>query len=191
MAGRLIVIGGLPGTGKSTIAPMVARRLCASWLRVDAIEQAMRRSMGLGEDVGEAGYVVAYAIAEANLALGHGVVADCVNPLALTRSAWRDVAARAQARILEVELRCSDATEHRRRVEVRESDIEGLALPAWPAVAARRYEPWPEPHLLIDTATVTPDQAASRIVAASGFGTAEPGQPAECLSRDPRPDHPC
>jgi predicted kinase len=177
MAGRLIVLGGLPGTGKSTIALRVSRRLRASWLRVDAIEQAMRRSLGLGEDVGEAGYAVAYAIAEANLALGHNIIADCVNPLALTRSAWRDVATRAAAQIVEVELRCTDSTEHRRRVEQRTSDIEDLALPDWPAVAARRYEPWPEPHLVIDTAAVTADEAASLILAASDFETLEPNRP--------------
>ena len=173
MPGRLIVFGGLPGTGKSTIAAMVARRLGASWLRIDAIEQAMRQSMGLGEDVGDAGYVVAYAIAEANLALGHSVIADCVNPLALTRSAWRAVAARAEAQIFEVELQCSVASEHRRRVEQRADDVEGLALPDWAAVAARRYEPWPEPHFIIDTAATTADEAASLIVAASGLGLAD------------------
>lgn len=159
----LIVLAGLPGTGKSTVARRLAERLSAQWLRVDAIEQALRDALGLGEDVGEAGYVAAYAVARSNLEVGGSVIADCVNPLALTRAAWRGVAARVASPIVEVELVCSDAAEHRRRIEARTSDIEGLALPSWPAVLARRYEPWPEPHLVIDTARMAPDQAAAAI----------------------------
>lgn len=168
MAGLLIVLSGLPGTGKSSAARRVAERLGASWLRIDAIEQALRRSLSLGEDVGEAGYAVAYALAGIGLDLGQPVVGDCVNPLAITRAAWRDVARRAAAPILEVELVCTDAAEHRRRVEQRTGDIEGLVLPSWSAVLARRYEPWEAPHLIIDTAATSPDEAASAVLRAAG-----------------------
>ncbi|MGI8533050.1 MAG: AAA family ATPase [Geodermatophilaceae bacterium] len=39
----LIVFGGLPGTGKTTLSAALARRLRASYLRVDAIEAACSR----------------------------------------------------------------------------------------------------------------------------------------------------
>ncbi len=57
----LIVFGGLPGTGKTTLAQMLARRERASYVRVDAIELGLV-SAGLVTDqhaVGPAGYVVA------------------------------------------------------------------------------------------------------------------------------------
>jgi predicted kinase len=38
----LIVFGGLPGVGKSTIATMLSRRLGATHLRIDSIVQALR-----------------------------------------------------------------------------------------------------------------------------------------------------
>src|SRR6185295_18936027 len=81
----LIVFGGLPGTGKTTVARQVADRLGATYLRIDTIEQALRETLELADDVGPAGYVVAYALSETNLALGNVVVADCVNPVPVTR----------------------------------------------------------------------------------------------------------
>jgi predicted kinase len=40
----LIVFGGLPGVGKTALARAVAQELAAAYLRVDAIEAAMRRA---------------------------------------------------------------------------------------------------------------------------------------------------
>ena len=162
----LVVIGGLPGTGKTTIARLVAEQVNAIYIRIDAIEQALRVALELAADVGDAGYVVAYAISEANLALGHTVVADCVNPLTVTRAAWRNVAKETASPIVEVEVTCSDATEHRRRVERREIDIPGLVAPTWAAVMARDYEPWAEPRVAVDTAQMTAVEAAFTIVEA-------------------------
>jgi predicted kinase len=98
----LIVFGGLPGTGKTTLACALAEERRAVYLRIDAIEQALRSSGALAGDVGPAGYMVAYALAEANLRLGRTVVADSVNPLPVTRDAWRGVAATAAAAIIEI-----------------------------------------------------------------------------------------
>lgn len=160
----LVVFGGLPGTGKTTLARQVADRLGATYVRIDTIEQVLRSSLGLAEDVGPAGYEVAYGICEDNLAPGRTVVADCVNPLPITRSAWRDVARRAESPLFEIEVICSDEAEHRRRVESREIDIPGLIAPTWAAVMARDYEPWPGPRMVIDTARATTAEAVSAIL---------------------------
>jgi predicted kinase len=76
----LIVFGGLPGTGKTTLASSLARERSATYLRIDTIEQALRTSGVLKSGVGPSGYMVAYALAETNLRHGQTVVADCVNP---------------------------------------------------------------------------------------------------------------
>jgi predicted kinase len=115
----LIVFSGLPGVGKTTVSKALATRSGAVYLRIDAIEQAMKAAGAM--TIGAAGYAAAQAIALANLRLGHGVVADCVNPVDDSRQGWRDVAAQAPATLVDIHLICSDAAEHRRRVEGRDS----------------------------------------------------------------------
>ncbi len=161
----LIVLAGLPGTGKTTIARLLCAALGAAHVRVDTVEQALRASGPAGADVGPAGYVIAYGIAADNLRLGLHVVADSVNPVQATRQAWLDVAAKLAVPSLMVELRCSDEAEHRRRIETRQADIEGHVLPRWEAVEARAYEPVDCGALLIvDTAKLTAQEAAQVIL---------------------------
>jgi predicted kinase len=76
----LIVFGGLPGTGKTTISRVIATRHSATYLRINAIKQAIRGAVVLdgGVDIGPAGYLVANVLAESNLTTGRIVVADCV-----------------------------------------------------------------------------------------------------------------
>jgi len=150
----LIVFSGLPGSGKSSIARELAKKTGAFLLRIDWIEQAIKES-GISQ-VNEAGYLVAYALAEENLRLGRDVIGDSVNGLSLTREAWLEVSMRAEADIIEVEIICSDLDEHQRRVETRVGDIQGHLPPKWQDVNGRirrEYEPWEGAvPLTIDTA---------------------------------------
>jgi len=153
----LIIFGGLPATGKRTLSRELARTLVAVHLRIDTIEQRLR---DVGCDVSRGqGYEVAYALAADNLMLGHIVIADSVNPITLTRQAWRDVAMAANAPFKEVEIVCSDIEEHQSRVQNRHVDIKGLALPTWQDITRHDYEPWCGDIIRIDTAGKTPQQS--------------------------------
>ncbi len=163
----LLSLGGLPGVGKTTLARGLAQRTGAVHLRVDTIEQALR-SWNAG-DVGPAGYLVAYAVAEDNLRLGRMVIADSVNPLAVTRDAWRAVAERASARLVEIEVICSDPALHRRRVETRTTDIDGLVLPTWQAVLDRDYARWDRPRIELDTARATVEENVTEFMTRLGL----------------------
>src|SRR3954451_4266741 len=78
--GVLIVISGLPGTGKSAVAAALAARLGAAHLSIDPIEDAL---LGAGIprswETGVAAYEAARVMAEQNLSLGASVVVDAVN----------------------------------------------------------------------------------------------------------------
>lgn len=145
----LVVLGGLPGTGKSTLASALGERLGAMHIRIDTIEQAMRDA---GQTIaGPEGYLVARDVARENLRLGVAVIVDAVNPVAYTRELWQEVAAATGARLVEIELVCGDSAEHRRRVESRTVDIDGFRLPTWQDVLDRGYEPWRTAEV-VDTA---------------------------------------
>ena len=147
----LIVFGGLPGVGKTTIARELARQVGAAYVRIDSIEYALMESGRFTGGVHDAGYRVAYAVAEDNLRAGLTVIADSVNPLPITREAWRDVARRAGVLAVEVEVVCTDPAEHRRRVEDRGSDFPGWTL-SWQEVVDRDYCAWDRDRIVLDTA---------------------------------------
>ena len=159
----LIVLGGLPGTGKTTIARELTRQIDAVHVRIDSIEQTLRGSWPADRPLDDAGYRLAYAAAEENLRAGRSVIADSVNPLQITRDDWLAVARRAQSQVLEVEVVCSDAGEHRRRIEGRVTDIPGLRLPTWEEVQAREYHRWVRSRLVIDTAALSAEESAALI----------------------------
>ncbi|RST10816.1 MULTISPECIES: AAA family ATPase [unclassified Streptomyces] len=160
----LIVIGGLPGTGKTTLARLLAARIGAVHLRVDTIEQAIVRSGLAGHPVGPAGYTVGYALAGDHLRQGLSVIAESVNPLAVTRDAWRDVGIAAGVPAVEVEVACSDTAEHRRRIATRSSDIPGLPQPDWQQILDRDYRPWDREHVVVDTAGQEPQESLASLV---------------------------
>ena len=142
MTALLVALAGLPGSGKTTVARPLAREFGAVHVRIDVIETALETSGAVSLVEHPAlGYRVAYFEAIEHLRSGRGVIADSVNPIAVTREAWRWVASEGAARIVEVEVVCSDPEEHRRRVEARIADIPGHVEPTWAEVVSREYEP--------------------------------------------------
>ena len=149
----LIVLSGLPATGKTDLAAAVARELGAVLLSVDPVDSALA-SEGVRETglAGRAAYAVVGAMAEQNLALGTTVVVDAVNAVGEAKTFWIELARRSGARLLAIETILSDRNLHRDRLSGRIREV-AIAEPTWEAVVLRRDEwvAWPFAPLVVDS----------------------------------------
>lgn len=167
MTGRLLLICGLPGVGKTSIAEIVAARTRSVHLSIDAVEESIL-ACGLpsGWQVGVAAYEAARAMAEQNLRLGHDVVVDAVNDSEEARQTWRTAASRTGARLEFVHLVISDAQEHERRLAGRDRGLAYVGEPSWSDVQRRRadYAGWSDEVLEFDTTSRAADEVADILV---------------------------
>jgi len=82
----LYIFSGLPGSGKSTLAVQLAKHIGATYLRVDAIEQALKDLCGL--NIYAEGHHLAYKLASDNLTQGLNVIGDSCNSVTESRIEW-------------------------------------------------------------------------------------------------------
>jgi len=162
----LVVISGLPGTGKSAVAAEVAREADAVHLSIDTVEDAL---LGAGIPrswtTGVAAYEAVRAAAEQNLDLGRIVVVDAVNDSEPARATWRRAAATTGTPLMFVLLTLDDEAEHRRRLEGRSRNLTNLLEPSWDDVSSRRssFAPWTDVHLRV-SASESLQQIAGEIL---------------------------
>jgi hypothetical protein len=183
---RLVVVGGLPGTGKTTLAGCLADELGAALLSSDRVRKELAGRTPT--DPAPAPYLNGIYTpahtervyrellhrAEELLARGESVVLDASWTAAGHRDAARAVAGRSRSRL--VELRCEAPAEV---TAARLLGRTGSISDAVPAVAAAMVmDPWPEATVV---ATAGSPAAALRAVgplvgAAEGTGALPPGR---------------
>ena len=144
MSPVVVVITGLPGTGKSMLAELVARRLGApafagDWL-LGSLQPAARVLIHLSRDEQFDLYnCMLRSLVHRQLLLGQSAVADCLVPDEVLRD-WTELAGSLDARLVVVECVCTDIDVHRSRVEGRLRDIPGWHEVDWAHVERIRAE---------------------------------------------------
>lgn len=153
----LYIFSGLPGTGKSTLARMLATHLGAMYVRIDTVEQGLWELCGV--TVTAEGYHLSYRIIRDNLKLGISAISDSVNPIEITRNEWQQVAENAGAKFVNIEISCSDEAEHEQRVTARRDLSDNSELPTWAQVKNRHYDHWKTDIIRVDTAGQSEDES--------------------------------
>lgn len=162
--GSLFIFSGLSASGKSTLARKLAAQIRATYLRIDTIENGLKNICLMNEIKGE-GYRLSYLIAQENLACGNHVIADSVNPWELTRIEWNSVATSIGAKFINIEIACSDQTEHKKRFEGRElKNKSNTSLLTWDLIINRDYQEWNMPRVYIDTARKSEEHSFKELI---------------------------
>jgi len=177
---RLVLVGGLPGTGKSTLATELGDRLDASVLSSDPVRKELvgvpadvsvaagYRDAAYGDDVTDATYGTLLERARVVLDRGGSVVLDASWAGADRRSAARALATACGADLVEVRCTCpTEVAAERLRARRAHGRHESDADVAVAAAMAAEFDPWPEAHP-VDTAghrAAAVDQAMAIVLA--------------------------
>lgn len=177
---RLVLVGGLPGTGKSTVAAELAAELDARVLASDVVRVELRAS---GEIAGEGGTVGGGAYSPAakdqvlvalleqarqELGLGRSVVLDASWTSAADRG--RAVALGADTVAVTTELRCTAPTGVVAARIAGRAPGPSEATPEIAAAMARAADPWPSAAELDTTAPLPDTLQAARDLVLEGPG---------------------
>jgi predicted kinase len=165
LAKKVIVVSGLPGSGKSTIAEDIAHTLQLPIFSVDPIESSIIKSgIRRSFETGLAAYLVAETLAEEQLRLGLSVVIDAVNPVQAARDMWRNLSDKHKASLIIIEC-VLDRDLHKKRIESRVRNIHGIPEVTWTDVENRRaeYLDWEEERLVVDTSNTRENSVAKAL----------------------------
>jgi aminoglycoside phosphotransferase family enzyme/predicted kinase len=179
---QLVLIGGLPGTGKSTIARTLAERLPFAVLRTDEMRE---RPAGALTDYGEGRYAPDAVAANYRSMLdraggllrsGESVVLDGSWSSAELRSLAEMLASSTSSDLIELCCTAPSSVTHARIAErIQRADDPSEATPAIADQMADAFDAWPSAHL-IDTSLPVEDAVALAvaIVHADGRHSAPP-----------------
>jgi hypothetical protein len=172
----LLALGGLPASGKSTLAGWLAQSLGATWIATDAVRKRAPGPVRYTPEATAAVYHQALAEAEEALSRGESVVLDATFQEERWREAARQVAQRQARRATVALLRCDPEVGERRMRErprgLSDADLQVLRE------ARRRFEPAQGPALWVDNDGDVAEGAAALVAGLVEVGHLFPSDPA-------------
>ena len=151
----LVVVNGVPGTGKSTIADAIAGALGIPIFNKDHIEASLWRSgITADHDSWQVAEDLLGTLAHEQLKCSRSAILDTVAGRRISRDRWRSIAHELGGAFKPIECICTDEALHRSRIEGRVRGIPGWYELTWDDVERSRsnYEPWDGDRLILDAA---------------------------------------
>ncbi len=164
----LLMLSGLPGTGKSTQAKKLAEKLSATIVESDAVRRLLFANPAFTDVESSYVFQVAYLVIERVLMKGVPVILDATNRLERHRQQVYAIAEKCKA---DLHIVLVDAPKEvvRERLErrLKKPGIKPQAVADWKVYVRMRQdtERIDRPHLFINTAK-EPEAAVEKIVAA-------------------------
>lgn len=169
---RFIVVAGVPGTGKSTLADRLGRELGIPVFALDWLLGALTPFGGRGFDrLGEIGEELLTTLAYRQLALGQSAIIDTPGENVEMRARWESLAAHFGAAFSAIVCTCSDEAAHQQRLTARTRGIPGWHDGGnWAIVKPRRdnFRPWVGDHVIEVDAVNDPDKILDDVLNRTG-----------------------
>lgn len=153
MESSLIVMSGLPGSGKSILAEAIAKELDIPVFSLDTIKALLlKTNLIQNYEDGRPAWAVAAGLIEEQLKLEVSVIVDAVNAEEAAKDTWRKLAKKYNLELKIIECFNSDSQLHRERIKNRVKNLHGIPEVTWKWVEDRQkvYTDWTESVLRVD-----------------------------------------
>lgn len=156
-----IVMRGYPGTGKSTIARLLAAALHAPLIDRDIIRQMAVDLFGALPQVGQFSYELMFALTREQLRLGLSVVVDTPLTYRTTYDQCKELAQAFHTPMLVVHCQCPPEVQ-KRRLEGRIGNVSEFQITSWKEWEQwkPRFEEYEDGGCVIDTSNPMDDSLA-------------------------------
>lgn len=163
MNSTIIIIGGIPGAGKSTLAKALSKELNIPAFAKDELEAAVaRRGLCNNKETQGVGFEIMAVIAKNQIENNNSAIFDFIASKSRITERWPEL---LESEIKYIECICSNEEIHKERIQSRNRNIEGWYELVWEDVLTIKqyFQPLMANRLIVDSVNNINDNIAMAI----------------------------